>query len=68
MKYLQVQEAKIQGLTGEEVQEAKAKVYERIVESLEGEGCPTDANEDYKEANVNDLVFRVLIPVITMIP
>ncbi|CUS10102.1 unnamed protein product, partial [Tuber aestivum] len=60
------QEAKIQGLTEEEVEEVKEKVYERIVECLEGEGYPSTMNEHYKEANVNDLVFTMLIPVIAM--
>ncbi|PUU74766.1 hypothetical protein B9Z19DRAFT_404363 [Tuber borchii] len=60
------QEAKIQGLTGEEVQEAKGKVYERIVEFLEGEGYPTKTNKNYREVRVDDLVFTVLIPVISM--
>ena len=60
------QEAKVQGLTGEEVKEAKETVYGRITEYLEGEGYPSETNEDHKEANVNDLVFAVLIPVISM--
>ena len=60
------QEAKVQGLTGEEVEEAKETVYGRIVEYLEGEGYPSEMNEGYKEVNVNDLVFAVLIPVISM--
>ncbi|CUS07590.1 unnamed protein product [Tuber aestivum] len=59
-------EAKIQGLTGEEVKEAKENVYKWIVEYLKGEGYPSDMNEDYNEANINDLVFTVLIPVIAM--
>ena len=60
------QEAKIQGLMGEEVKEAKETVYGRIAEYLEGEGYPSDMNEDFTEANINDLVFTVLIPVISM--
>ncbi|KAG0640497.1 hypothetical protein HOY80DRAFT_1041816 [Tuber brumale] len=57
-------EAKIQGLTGEEVKKAEEEVYRWIAQYLKGEGYPSDTNKDYKEANINNLVSTVLIPVI----
>ncbi|RPA93365.1 hypothetical protein L873DRAFT_1748747 [Choiromyces venosus 120613-1] len=63
---LMLAEAKpeIEGLGKDEVQETKAKVYDHIVEFLEGEGYPTESDEDFKEANINDLVFAIIIPII----
>lgn len=43
----------------------KSKVYERIVEYLDVEGYPTMASDDFKEININDLVYTVLAPVIS---
>lgn len=47
-----------------EVDDTKEKVYYRIVEYLECEGYPTEADADFKEANVSDLVFSI-VPIIT---
>ncbi|PUU78825.1 hypothetical protein B9Z19DRAFT_1125968 [Tuber borchii] len=58
--------ANIEGLTPNELEGVRAKVYERILEFLEGEGYPSETNEDYKEANVHDLVYTILIPVISI--
>jgi len=36
---------------------SKVKVYEQILQYLAIEGYPTEANPDFREANVSDLVF-----------
>jgi len=40
------------------------KVYERILKYLVGEGIPADSTADFKEANINDLVYTIIAPVI----
>ena len=42
----------------------KGKVYKRIVEFLSVEGYPEEATLYFKEANVNDLVYSIISPVI----
>ncbi|KAI5839542.1 hypothetical protein DFP73DRAFT_208344 [Morchella snyderi] len=42
----------------------KKRVYHRIVEFLETEGYPTEANPNFKEASINDLVFATIVPII----
>ena len=47
-----------------EVMGAKGKVYEQIVRYLRIEGNPTGADPDFKEANINHLVFSILSPIL----
>ncbi|KAG0642764.1 hypothetical protein HOY80DRAFT_1020509 [Tuber brumale] len=54
----------IEGLRKDQVQETKEKVYDGIVEFIECEGYPTESVEDFKEANINDLVFTILAPIV----
>jgi len=42
----------------------KVKVYERILQYLAIEGYPTEADPDFNEANVSDLVFSTIGPVL----
>jgi len=42
----------------------KNKIYERITDYLEAEGYPTQANVDFKEANINDLVYTILSTIV----
>ncbi|RPB18965.1 hypothetical protein L211DRAFT_669984 [Terfezia boudieri ATCC MYA-4762] len=42
----------------------KEKIHERIVEYIEGEGYPTEGNAEFKESNVSDLVFSIVLPTI----
>ena len=37
-----------------DVDAMKEKLYERLLEVIEGEGYPTEANAEFKEPNVND--------------
>ncbi|KAG0638807.1 hypothetical protein HOY80DRAFT_965850 [Tuber brumale] len=55
----------IEGLGKDQVQETKEKVYDRIIEFVECEGYPTESDQDFKEANINDLVFAILAPIVT---
>ncbi|KAG0635652.1 hypothetical protein HOY80DRAFT_1024944 [Tuber brumale] len=55
----------IEGLGKDQVQETKEKVYDRIFEFLGCEGYPTLSDQDFKEANINDLVFAILAPIVT---
>lgn len=42
----------------------KEKVYAGIVGHLDIEGYPTEVNPDFKEANINDLVYIMLHPIL----
>ncbi|KAG0643675.1 hypothetical protein HOY80DRAFT_944802 [Tuber brumale] len=55
----------IEGLGKDQVQETKERVYDQIVQFIECEGYPTESDEDFKEANINDLVFTILAPIVT---
>lgn len=55
----------ISGLEETQIKETKENVYNRIIEFVEGEGYPTEYNEDFKEANVNDLVLQIILPILT---
>ncbi|KAI5792692.1 hypothetical protein FPQ18DRAFT_17147 [Pyronema domesticum] len=44
------------------IKETKERVYRRIVEYLNVEGYPDDANPDFKEANVSDLIYSIIGP------
>jgi len=48
-----------------DVDAMKEKIYERLLEVIEGEGYPTEANAEFKEPNVNDLVFTIVLPMVT---
>jgi len=52
------------GLKKDDLLVIKHKVYERILEYLVCEGIPTDSTADFNEANINDLVFTIISPVI----
>jgi hypothetical protein len=54
----------LEGLDKDTISNTKEKVYERIVEYLEVEGTPTEAKADFKEANVSDLVYSIISPII----
>jgi hypothetical protein len=54
----------IEGLGRDQVEETKEKVYNQIVQFLGCEGYPTESDEDFKEANINDLVFSILAPIV----
>ncbi|KAG0643672.1 hypothetical protein HOY80DRAFT_944770, partial [Tuber brumale] len=55
----------IEGLGKDQVQEIKEKVYDRIIEFVGCEGYPTESVESFKEANINDLVFSILAPIVS---
>ncbi|KAA8909937.1 hypothetical protein FN846DRAFT_940635 [Sphaerosporella brunnea] len=47
------------------VKETKEKVYRNIVDYLEVEGYPSESRSDFKEANISDLVYATIIPIIS---
>ncbi|KAG0138683.1 hypothetical protein HOY82DRAFT_544544 [Tuber indicum] len=55
----------IKGLSTHQVRKAKEMVYQNIVQYLTGEGYPTEELEDYNEANLNDLVLLIILPILT---
>lgn len=52
------------GLGRDEILRIKEKVYKRILEVLVCKGYPTESTDDFKEANVTDLVFTIIVPMI----
>ena len=52
------------GEVGDAILRVKQKVYDNIVECLDIEGYPTEANQSFKEANVSDLVYSIISPII----
>jgi len=52
------------GEVGDAILRIKEKVYYNIVEYLDIEGYPTEANQSFKEANVSDLVYSIISPII----
>ena len=49
---------------GVDVDATKEKVYDRILDYLDVEGYPTMASPDFTEANVYDLVYAIITPII----
>lgn len=47
-----------------DVKETKEKVYDRIIEYIEIEGYPTEAETAFKEASINDLVYTTISPIL----
>lgn len=52
------------GLGKDKILQIKEKIYERIAEILVCEGYPTGSTENFKEANITDLVFTIIVPMI----
>ncbi|KAF8416263.1 hypothetical protein EV426DRAFT_433046 [Tirmania nivea] len=48
-----------------DVDAMKEKLHERLVEHIEGEGYPTEANLEFKESNVSVLVYTIVLPIVT---
>jgi len=48
----------------ETVDAVKAVVYDQILQYIDIEGYPTEADPDFKEANMSDLVFSTIGPVL----
>ena len=52
------------GLGKDKILQIKEKIYEHIAEVLVCEGYPTESTENFKEANITDLVFTIIVPMI----
>ncbi|KAF8472484.1 hypothetical protein BDZ91DRAFT_790371 [Kalaharituber pfeilii] len=48
----------------EGLEEVKEKVYDRILEYIEIEGYPTEGVLDFKESNINHLIYSIISPII----
>ena len=57
-------EAKSAAIGKEAMLQIKEKVYDGLVGQLEIEGYPTEADPDFKEANINDLVIFTIHPIL----
>jgi len=54
----------IPGLLDEQIQQTKERIFQNIVECIEVEGFPTEANVNFKEANVTDFVLLIMLPML----
>ena len=52
------------GFGDDYVLETKKKVYDQIMQYLEIEGYPMEAETDFKEASINDLVYATISPIL----
>ncbi|PUU73691.1 hypothetical protein B9Z19DRAFT_1111067 [Tuber borchii] len=52
------------GLGEEQVEGTKKKIFNNIIDLINVEGYPSEANDDFNKANVNDLVAFIL-PIVT---
>ena len=55
----------IEGLGMDAIRRVKEKLYDLMLDHLEIEGYPTEADPDFKEANISDLVLFVISPIIS---
>ncbi|KAF8468149.1 hypothetical protein BDZ91DRAFT_721991 [Kalaharituber pfeilii] len=54
-----------EGLDKDTMSKTKDMVYDLISRHLEVEGNPSESNADFKEANINDLVYIIINPIIS---
>ena len=47
-----------------DVDAMKEKIYERLLDHIEAEGYPTEANAGFNESNISDLVYSILAPTV----
>ncbi|PUU82118.1 pyridoxal phosphate-dependent transferase [Tuber borchii] len=59
-------EGKPQLLGPDAIAKAKKKVYEGLVAYMDVGGYPTEANPDFKEANINDIVTFTIYPILCL--
>jgi len=62
-KMLTEAEPEIPGLTDEQIQQTKEKVFDNIVQCVEAKGYPMDSDEDYNMGMVTDLVMLIFLPI-----
>ncbi|CUS10967.1 unnamed protein product [Tuber aestivum] len=54
----------IEGLSNDQIQQIKQTVFNNMVQFIQVEGYPTESDENFKEANVNDLVLLTIFPIL----
>ncbi|RPB21771.1 hypothetical protein L211DRAFT_789832, partial [Terfezia boudieri ATCC MYA-4762] len=45
--------------------EIKRRVYDNVIDYLDAEGYPSEARTHFNEANINDLVYTLIVPIIS---
>ncbi|KAF8455173.1 hypothetical protein BGX38DRAFT_216177 [Terfezia claveryi] len=45
--------------------EIKRRVYDNVIDYLDAEGYPSEARAHFNEANINDLVYTLIVPIIS---
>ena len=53
-------------LTPDMILKVKRKIYERLVDYVSAGGYPTEADADFNEANINDIVTFTIYPIIAL--
>ncbi|KAF8468460.1 hypothetical protein BDZ91DRAFT_111751 [Kalaharituber pfeilii] len=46
------------------ITQIKCKVYGRILEHIRSKNIPAEGDADFKEANVNHLVYTIIVPIL----
>lgn len=54
-----------QGESPDDILMTKEKVYDRILEYLQIEGYPAEGDPDFKESNINHLVYATITPILS---
>jgi len=54
----------ILGLSDEQIQQTKERVFDNIVEYIEAKGYPMDSDENYDVGIVTDLVMLIIVPIL----
>ncbi|KAF8436766.1 hypothetical protein BGX38DRAFT_1274317 [Terfezia claveryi] len=47
------------------IDEIKRRVYDNVIDYLDAEGYPLEARAHFSEANINDLVYAMIVPIIS---
>ena len=55
----------LEGLGAETISKTKETIYDNLVRHILVEGYPAEGNEDFGERNVNDLVYAMIIPILS---
>jgi len=64
MSVREILEAAKHSIKKADVDAMKEKIYDRLLDHIEAEGYPTEANAEFKEPNVSDLVYSIVAPTV----
>ncbi|KAF8419541.1 hypothetical protein EV426DRAFT_676743 [Tirmania nivea] len=57
-------EKKSKALGEDAIDEIKQRVYDNLIDYIDAEDYPSDAMANFNEANINDLVYATIVPII----